>query len=311
MILQTGMRTDIPAFYSQWFLNRLKAGYVLVRNPYNQTQVSKILINPEVVDLIGFCTKNPAPLLPYLGLMKNYGQYWFVTITPYGTDIEQNVPPYEEVIESFKKLSAALGKNCVAWRYDPILLNKKYTIDFHIQAFRKMAESLKGYTDTCVISFIDIYEKFQKLYPDAKELSDDEKITLGKEIIKTGKENGFTIKTCAEGNILEPYGADCRGCSTIEIYEKALGCTLEVPGNAPHQRKEKCTCTFGTDIGAYNTCLHMCRYCYANGSPDLIRTNFNYHNPNSPLLTGNLMPGDKIHQLEQKSWKSAQGEFEF
>lgn len=119
MIIQTGMRTDIPAFYSEWLCNRIKEGYVLVRNPYNENQVTRYRLSPDVVDLIAFCTKNPAPMLSHMDFLKPYGQYWFVTITPYGRDIEPNVPDKERVIESFQKLSDHVGVNCVGWRYDP------------------------------------------------------------------------------------------------------------------------------------------------------------------------------------------------
>ena len=110
MIIQTGMRTDIPAFYAKWFTNRLKAGYVLARNPYNPASVTRYRLDPEVVDLIGFCTKNPAPMLPRLELLKPYGQHWSVTITPYGRDIEPHVPPKEQVMESLKRLKAGREK---------------------------------------------------------------------------------------------------------------------------------------------------------------------------------------------------------
>ncbi|MCH5147714.1 MAG: DUF1848 domain-containing protein, partial [Clostridiales bacterium] len=159
MILQTGMRTDIPAFYARWFLNRIKEGYVLVRNPYNPSAVTKYRIDPTVVDLIAFCTKNPAPMLEHMDVLKPYGQYWFVTITPYGKEIEPNVPDKAKVIEDFKTLSKAVGVNSVGWRYDPIFITEKYSLDFHLQTFEKMAKELSGYTHTCVISFIDIYKK--------------------------------------------------------------------------------------------------------------------------------------------------------
>lgn len=120
MIIQTGMRTDIPAFYSKWFLNRIKDGYVCVRNPYNPKQVTKYSLSPEVVDLIAFCTKNPLPMLPFLDKLKPYGQYWFVTITPYGRDVEPNVPDKETVMEGLKKLSDVVGVDSIGWRYDPI-----------------------------------------------------------------------------------------------------------------------------------------------------------------------------------------------
>ena len=123
MIIQTGMRTDIPAFYSKWFMNRIKEGYVLVRNPYNERQVTRYRLTPDVVDLIAFCTKNPAPMLPYMNVLKPYGQYWFVTITPYGRDIEPNVPDKEKVMDDFKKLSDIVGVDSMGWRYDPIFID--------------------------------------------------------------------------------------------------------------------------------------------------------------------------------------------
>lgn len=109
MILQTGFRTDIPAFYSEWFANRLRAGYVLVRNPYNPQAVTRYELNPDMVDLIGFCTKNPAPMLQKMDLLRSYGQYWFVTITPYGPEIEPHVPPKETVLCDFVALSEIVG----------------------------------------------------------------------------------------------------------------------------------------------------------------------------------------------------------
>ena len=120
MILQTGFRTDIPGFYSAWFANRLRAGFVLVRNPYYPQSVTRYAINPDVVDLIAFCTKNPAPMLPRMELLRPYGQYWFVTITPYGPEIEPHVPPKAQVLQDFITLSKIVGPDCIAWRYDPI-----------------------------------------------------------------------------------------------------------------------------------------------------------------------------------------------
>ena len=162
MILQTGMRTDIPAFYAEWFTNRIKDGYVLVRNPYNPVQVTKYRLDPTFVDLIGFCSKNPAPMLQYMDLLKPFGMYWFVTITPYGTDIEPHVPDKEKVIDSFLALSEIVGPDAMAWRYDPIFLDETYTVDYHLKAFEHIAAHLCDATKTCVISFIDLYQKVRK-----------------------------------------------------------------------------------------------------------------------------------------------------
>lgn len=229
MIIQTGMRTDIPAFYSKWLLNRIREGFVYVRNPYNPNQVTRYNLSLEVVDLIAFCTKNPAPMLPYLDELKNYGQYWFVTITPYGRDIEPNVPDKEAVMRSFQQLSQTVGVDSVGWRYDPIIVDSKHTVEWHISEFEKMAATLSGYTRTCVISFIDIYKKVQRNFSEAKAVQKKDRITIGKALIEIAAQYGMTIKPCAEGNDLAVYGADCSGCMTVATYEKALHSRLEVP----------------------------------------------------------------------------------
>ena len=302
MIIQTGMRTDIPAFYSKWFLNRIKEGYVLVRNPYNERQVTRYRLTPDVVDLIAFCTKNPAPMLPYRNVLKPYGQYWFVTITPYGRDIEPNVPDKEKVMDDFKKLSDIVGVDSMGWRYDPILVDDKHSVEWHITEFEKMAENLCGYTKSCVISFIDIYKKVERNFRGAKEVSPNDRITLGKEFIKIAGKFGMTIRPCAEGDELTLYGADCSGCMTVNIFETALHAHLDVPKRKTNQRNGQCACLLGVDIGAYDTCGHLCKYCYANSNTGLVKENMKKHNPMSPFLIGESMPGDVIHEAKQESW---------
>ena len=153
MIINTGMRTDIPAFYSRWLLNRIKEGFVMVRNPYYKHQVTRYSLNPSVVDCLAFCTKNPHPLIPYLTELDKYKQFWFVTITPYGKDIEPNVPDKKQVISDFKELSKHLGKNAVAVRYDPIFINEKFDVNMHIKCFERLLNQLKGYTHDCTILY--------------------------------------------------------------------------------------------------------------------------------------------------------------
>lgn len=302
MIIQTGMRTDIPAFYSDWLINRIKAGFVLVRNPYNPIQVTKLKLTPDVVDLIAFCTKNPTPMLSKMDYLKPFGQYWYVTITPYGKDIEPNVPDISIVIESFKILSKIVGINSIGWRYDPVIIDKNHTIEWHISMFESMAKRLEGYTTNCVISFIDIYSKVERNFPEARLVTRTERITIGKELVSIAGKYGMTIRPCAEGNELEEFGADCSGCMTIPIYEAALGSNLQVPKRKLNQRNGQCACLLGTDIGAYDTCAHLCKYCYANTDPSLILDNMKLHNPDSPFLLGDSMPDDVIHEAEQDSW---------
>lgn len=300
MILQTGMRTDIPAFYSQWFINRIKAGYVLVRNPYNPSSVTRYEINPDVVDLIAFCTKNPAPMLKYMDVLKPYGQYWFVTITPYGKEIEPNVPAKRQVLENFKTLSKFVGVDSIGWRYDPIFINDKYSIDFHIETFEQMARELSGYTKTCIISFIDLYKKVIKNFPQACMVEKEKRLKIGKAFAEIGRQYDITIKACAEGDELAPYGVDCSGCLTQEVYETVLHTKLNMP-KIKGQRNE-CACFFGNDIGAYDTCRHFCKYCYANTDYKAVLSNSKLHNPDSPFLIGTHQAGDIINHAVQESW---------
>lgn len=300
MILQTGMRTDIPAFYSEWFINRIKEGYVLVRNPYNPSNVTKYRINPDVVDLIAFCTKNPSPMLTHMDILKPYGQYWFVTITPYGKEIEPNVPDKRQVIKAFKALSKTVGIDSIGWRYDPIFITEKYSPEFHLKAFEKMAKVLSGYTNTCIISFIDWYKKVIKNFPQARMVNKEERLTIGKAFADIGRKYGITIKACAEGEELKPYGVDCNGCLTQSVYETALHSKLNMP-KRKGQRAE-CACFFGNDIGVYDTCRHFCKYCYANTDKAAVIRNIKQHNPNSPFLIGTHQIGDKIMEVKQDSW---------
>ena len=306
MIINTGMRTDIPAFYSEWLLNRIREGYVLVRNPYNPFQVTKYSLSPEVVDLISFCTKNPAPMLQHMDILKPYGQYWFVTITPYGRDIEPNVPEKQKVMEDFKMLSNTVGVDSIGWRYDPIFVDEEHSVEWHIGEFEQMAKNLAGYTRTCVISFIDIYKKVERNFPEAREVYNGDRLTLGKAFIDIAKKYDITIRPCAEGNDLEPYGADCSGCMTVKTFETALHAKLDVPKRSKNQRNGECACLLGMDIGAYDTCGHLCRYCYANTNPELVKENMKIHDPKSPFLLGHSTPEDIIHVAKQQSWINQQ-----
>lgn len=304
MIINTGMRTDIPAFYSKWLMNRIRDGYVLVRNPYSPDYVTRYELTPDVVDCLSFCTKNPKPMLKYLHELDRFHQYWFVTITPYDKEIEPNVPPKEDVMQSFILLSKSIGTNCVGWRYDPIFIDDTYTAEHHISDFEQMCKTLSGYTSVCVISFIDLYEKVKRNFPQARTVTKDERITIGKAFAEIGERFGITIKACAEGKELAPFGVDCGGCMTKETFEAAVGSRLNVP-KRKSQRAE-CACVLGTDIGAYDTCGHFCKYCYANYNRENVRRNMRLHDPSSPLLIGKLKESEVVHQAKQERWTDDQ-----
>ena len=307
MIINTGMRTDILAFYSKWLLNRIKEGYVYVRNPYYRHQVTKYSLDSNVVDCLAFCTKNPHPLIPYLKELDNYKQFWFVTITPYGKDIEPNVPDKKQVINDFKILSEHLGKKAVAIRYDPIFINEKFDVNMHIKCFAKLLSELKGYTEDCTISFIDKYEKVKRNAPNLRPPTKEEQIAIAKAFSKIGKQNDIVVHACCEQAFLKDYGLDITGCMSKEIVAKAINNKLDSPKN--NSKRMECNCLMGNDIGAYNTCMHFCKYCYANMNQELVKENMKKHNPSSPFLIGELEKEDKITLAKQQSWINNQISF--
>lgn len=304
MIISTGMRTDIPAFYSKWFMNRLREGFVCVRNPYRQEQVTKYSLSPKVVDCITFCTKNPQPMLPHIAELKDYGQFWFVTITPYGKDIEPNVPPVSEVVGSFKKLSAAVGSNAVSWRYDPIFLGRGYDTNKHVREFEKIAKELKGFTNSCVISFLDKYKKVERNAPDIYPPDIEAQKALCGALVKIGNENGIKIKSCCENACLKECGADAAGCQTKATIENAIGKSLRVPKRK--NQRGSCDCLLGSDIGAYDSCGHLCKYCYANANKEFVLKNMKLHDPDSPFLIGNYRAGDVVTEAKQTRYIDGQ-----
>lgn len=300
MIINTGCRTDIPAFYSKWLMNRIREGYVLVRNPYYKSQVTKYSLSPDVVDCLAFCTKNPKPMLQYLDDLDKYKQYWFVTITPYGKDIEPMVPDKEDVIRSLKVLSKHIGVDSIGLRYDPIFIGNGFDVKRHIDCFEEIIRSLKGYTQNCTISFLDLYEKVKRNAPNIKPPTKEEQIELAKEFCRIGKENDMTIHSCCEKDYLSEYGLKCNGCMSQEIVEKSIKCSLNPPKRK--NLRSECNCLMGNDIGAYNTCGHLCKYCYANANKGLVLENMKKHNENSPFLIGGHEDGGKITDARQKSW---------
>ena len=303
MIINTGSRTDIPAFFSKWFLNRISEEFVYSRNPFNN-DVYRYELNPKTVDVLCFCTKNPRPMLRNLEDLNDYNQFWFVTITPYGRDIEVNVPNYKNVIKSFKQLSEVLGPQKVAWRYDPIFITEKYDLNFHIDKFEEMASELEGFTNDCTISFIDLYKKVLRNFPEANEVTIDEQLIIGENFAKTAQKYDFKMKTCVEGTLLDQFGFDSSGCMTKEVLEKAIGFNLKVPKGKYIIRD--CDCLFGRDIGAYNTCLHGCKYCYANSNIKLVKKNQKLHNPASPLLIGDVKDDDVVKEISEPSYIDTQ-----
>ena len=310
MILSVSRRTDVPNYYCDWFVNRIKDGYLYVRNPMNVHQISKIDISPEVVDCIVFWTKSPANMLDKLEYLRDYQYYFQFTLTGYGKDIEPNLPnKRKELIPTFQKLSERIGKEKVIWRYDPILVNQKYTMDYHLKAFEEIAENLADYTEKVVISFVDLYAKTQRNTKDLaiRTLSNEEMFHLAAEMAQITSKHNLIIESCAEQIDLQKAGVQHGSCIDKKLIEKILGCKLI--GEKDKNQREECGCFESVEVGAYNTCLNGCKYCYANFNDEKVKENVRLYNQASPLLCGNITSDDKNTDRKVKSLKDAQLSF--
>jgi hypothetical protein len=303
MIISASRRTDIPAFYSQWFINRLHEGYVLVRNPMNFGQVSRITLSPETTECVVFWTKNPKQMLAKLPEINNLGyRYYFLfTLTPYDQSLEPNVPSLEKSIETFRTLADQIGKEKVLWRYDPILFTSQYSEQFHLKAFAQLAGQLSGFTDTCIISFLQMYKKCQRNMTCIELLDStiDTRLALVKALNGLGAAHGISVQTCASGSELKPSGIPTGKCIDDRLISHLIGTEMTVAKDK-NQRRE-CGCIESIDIGAYNSCPHHCLYCYANSDRASVINNFGGHTPDSPLLYGIIRDSDRITDRLAKS----------
>ena len=301
MILNTGARTDTVQYFSEWLLKRFEEGFVYTRNPLFPNKVTRYELSPEKIDAVLFCSKNYAPILPRLReITSKYRTYFHYTITAYGKDIEPGVPSIEDSVKTLAELSKIVGKNKVTWRYDPVFLTQKYTIEKHAQTFRWLCEQLAPHIDRCIFSFVEIYKKLQVNMPELIPLSENDINTLAEILGKTAKKFGIRIQTCGTNGDFSRFGIEKSGCATLEILGKANSCEFR---NLKHKGlRNGCHCIESRDIGAYDTCLNGCKYCYANKNPQKARENYRFHNPDSPILLGEIKPTDTITQGNQQSF---------
>ena len=287
MILNVSGRTDIVAFYSTWFMNRYKEGFIDVRNPFNPKLVSRIYFDD--VDLVLFCTKNPIPILNNLKTI-NKPIIFQVTLTPYKKDIEPNVPPQGTIIEAIKKTSNIIGIDNVYVRYDPIYFSDKYNIEYHKKAFNNMCSLLNGYVKKIIVSFIDDYKNVRnnKNILNYRQFTDKDYEEIGKSFSYSAAQNNMTVQTCFEDKDLTEYGFIKGECLSHTLAYKLTGKTYK------NWKARKCSCVEMVDIGAYNTCNHLCRYCYANYDERKVNLNIKGHDPNSSLLIGHIEKDDII-----------------
>lgn len=290
MILFASGRTDIPAFYSNWFINRVEAGFVDVRNPFNQKLVSRIYFSD--VDLIMFCSKNPLPMINKLDIL-NVPVLFHVTITPYSKDVEPNIPDKRLIIDGVKKLSLVLGIDNVVVRYDPIFLSDKYNVDYHIKAFDKLCKNLNGYVNKIIVSFMDEYKNVRsnKNILKYRAFTREDYKKIGEAFSKSAMDNGMSVQTCFEDEDLTQYGFVKGECLSHELAYILTGKKFK---SSNVRKEKKCECVQMVDIGDYNSCMHMCKYCYANYDEKMVSSNFKRHDDNSSLLIGTIQNDDVI-----------------
>lgn len=308
MIISASRRTDIPAFYAEWLLQRLREGVALVRNPMNFHQVSRLILSPRDVECLVFWSKNPAPMLAGLAEIEalGYPYYFLFTLTPYDDSIEVKVPPLPERIDTFRRLAAQIGRERVLWRYDPIIFTARHTLKFHTEAFAALAAALAGFTETCIVSFIEIYRKCRKNMEGLGLIqpTPGERIECLSRLRDIAAAKGINLKTCAGGEELQQAGITPGKCIDEQLIAKLCGTPLAARKDT--NQRAACGCITSIDIGAYNSCPHACLYCYANSDRQGVIRNRAAHCPGSPLLYGTLASEDRIIERNLQSLRLKQ-----
>lgn len=303
MIISASRRTDIPAFYSEWFMNRIRAGYCAVPNPFNRNQISFVSLKPEDVEVIVFWTRNPRPLMSYLKELDRMGYcyYFQYTVMDNPRAIDPKTPPLKKALKTFRDLADQIGSEKVIWRYDPIFFNTITGTKFHREIYSKISRHINGYTFRSFVSIVDIYRKASKrirelkdqgieiVEPESEELAD-----LMHAIVESANESGLDIISCAEEIDLSVFGIRSGKCVDDGYIRKTF--RINVTGKKDPSQRRKCGCVVSKDIGMYDSCLYDCCYCYATGSFDRARINYKSHDPQSPSLIGRY----DVKRIEKK-----------
>lgn len=307
VIVSASRATDIPAFFSEWFSNRFREGYMRWKNPFNANQAQYVSFNQTRIFV--FWSKNPEPIMRFLPQLDAAGiNYYFqFTVNDYEQEgLEPNVAPLANRIDVFKRLSDQIGPERVVWRFDPLILSETLTPDILLERIQCVGAMLQDHTRQLVISFADIsmYKKVRNNLArqphDYREFSSELMQYFASCLSQLNREWGFKISTCAELVDLTQYGIEHNRCIDdklmIDLFKHDrklmdfLGYEPELFANSPRpnlkdkgQRKE-CGCIISKDIGMYNTCHHLCAYCYANASPKVVENNRKKHNSESETI---------------------------
>lgn len=297
MILSASRRTDIPALYAEWMMNRLRSGFVLTANPFNARQVSKVPLSPRLVDMIVFWSKQPEPMLKYLNELDDMGYVYFFqyTLTGFGSDMEACLDDTERRIDTFLALSERLGPMRVDWRFDPVLFCEGYPMEEHILRFERLARRLAPYTTRCIFSFADPYVRSSSWIHPA---SDQEQKCFAQQIAAIAKSLRLPLYTCCEKGDFSDLGIGHASCIDQKKIEHILGAPIRARKHAG--QRNGCGCIESVDIGAYDTCVHRCAYCYATHSASLSRARFASHDPTAP----SLVPLSENARISEKAVQS-------
>jgi hypothetical protein len=289
-ILSVSRRTDIPAFYSAWFLRRLEAGFAGLVNPYNERRYL-VSLEPQEVTCFVFWSKNYLPFLDALTEVdrREYPCYFNFTITGLPRVFEPNLVDTEVSVDTLKQLSHRYSPRHIDWRYDPVILSNVTDRDFHLANFEKLASALEGSVERCYFSFVMLYSKVQRSFARLEgqqgiEVTDPDlsfRQDLAQELAEIANHHGIRLYSCCGDSLLSPYiyKAHCVDGALIEDLFHPPGFTwLEKP------TRTECGCTQSIDIGAYDTCPHGCAYCYANANPKVAQAAYRYHEPGTAFL---------------------------
>jgi hypothetical protein len=297
-IISCSRRTDVPAFYARWLVNRLRAGYCHILNPFN-SHVFEVSLQPEDCIAIVFWTRNPAPLFPYLDELdtRGYRYYFHYTLVGYGPPVEAHNPAFETAIATFQRLADRLSPERVRWRYDPILLSTVTPPAYHLRQFERIASQLEGYTHHCTFSFTNFYDKTNRNLAHITETTGivfqeptaSQQRALACELAQIAAAHGMTLNTCCD-NALAVEGIQMNRCVDPALVQ-ALASDPNLELEAKPTRRD-CGCVASVDIGAYDTCLFGCAYCYATNNRAVALKKHAAHDPEDSVL---WRPGSLAH----------------
>jgi hypothetical protein len=308
MIISASYKTDIPTFYGDWFMNRLRAGYCKMVNPYGR-KVYRVSLRREDVDGFVFWTKNIGPFLPHLPAVKEMGFPFIVqyTINGYPRALESSVIDARRSVESAAQVRAEYGPRVVVWRYDTVVMTSVTPHEFHVENFGRLAELLRGNTDEVVVSFAHTYKKTRRNLDDASrsngfdwwDPSAEDKRRLASTLVKIASINGIQLTVCSQRDFVVDGAAEAR-CVDARRIEDVAGRQIaaRLKGN-----REQCGCFESRDIGDYDTCPHGCVYCYAVQSRTMALERYRKHDPTSEFL---FKPESEVTSAEDEAQPTRQ-----